>query len=81
MQTIFNVPMLANALRKRSGIQRQWTDVEQGFGKRSVRSGAHPLHANDPLYAHPLRINLGDTVSDTHCALRLAVTSLLRLRV
>jgi hypothetical protein len=33
------------------------------------------------LYAHPLRINLGDTVSDTHCALRLAVTSLLRLRV
>lgn len=81
METIFNVPVLANALGKACGIQCERTDVEHRFGISLVASGANPFNAHEALGTNPVWVKVGHCVEHTDRALGLAVTCLFRLHI
>ncbi len=79
METLFNVPVLANALGKACGIQCARTDVEHRFGIRLVASGANPCNAHEALDTNPAWVKVSHCVEYTDRALGLAVTRLFGL--
>lgn len=81
MQSIFDVPMLANLCGKPSRVQGQRTEIKDSFLKRLLGTDACSLHPNQALHTNPLRVNSGEGVEDTDCPLGGTGTCLFGLTI